>query len=72
MARIAGVKTETNRKGEPTTITINLKKHPQAIKPLTEIGLIEEDEFERKWNNPTNLTIEEARAKTKALIRLWK
>ena len=72
MARIAGIQTETNSKGEPTSITINLKKHPEAIKTLIEIGLIEQDDFERKWNNPNNLTIEQARDKSKELVRLWK
>ena len=35
---------------------------------LTQQGLIVEDDFDKEWNDPTNLTIEEARANTLAYI----
>lgn len=66
MARIAGITTQKNKRGIVTKITIDLKKHPQAKKPLTELGLIakseeeiEREEFEREWNDPSNLTLDQ-------------
>ncbi|TAF74626.1 MAG: hypothetical protein EAZ53_08240 [Bacteroidetes bacterium] len=68
MARIAGISTQTNAKGIVTKITVDLKKHPKVKEALIEIGYltktqqqIEDEEFEKDWNNPTNLTVEQAR-----------
>ncbi len=66
MARIAGNNTQTNAKGIITKITVDVKNHPQAKKALTQIGIIsktaeevELEEFEKKWNDPTNLTLDQ-------------
>lgn len=66
MARIAGISTQTNAKGIVTKITVDLKKHPKVKEALIEIGYltktqqqIEDEEFEKKWNDPTNLTVDE-------------
>ena len=48
MARVASIKIEKNSKGEPTSITYNLKKFPQAINIASKMGAID-DEFEREW-----------------------
>ena len=69
MPHIAGVKTETNN----SPISSKSKKY------LTEVGTIlkseqdaENQEFERKWNDPTNMTIEQGFARIqKTIDRLW-
>ncbi|MDX2189545.1 MAG: hypothetical protein SFY32_06760 [Bacteroidota bacterium] len=64
MGNISGVKTEKNKNGELTSITINLKKHKNAIKPLSDLGLIKNEEisiFYNKVKNSKNTSIEEAR-----------
>jgi hypothetical protein len=72
MARIAGIQTKKNSKGEITHVTIDVRKHKQAVPFLTQIGALEEDDFEREWNDPANMTIEEAKAKSLAHIdALW-
>ena len=66
MTRIAGISTQKNTKGIVTKITIDLKKHPEAKQPLVDLGLIAKteeeiyrEEFYKKVNNPTNLTLDE-------------
>ena len=66
MAHIAGINTQTNSKGVVTKIKVDLKKHPEAQAALAQKGLIaktqqqiEDEEFEKKWNDPTNLTLDE-------------
>ncbi len=79
MTRIAGVSTQTNRKGIVTKITIDLKKQPQAKQPLVDLGLIakskeeiEREEFYKKVNDPTNLTGDELFARVNKHIEdLW-
>ena len=79
MTRISGVSTQTNTKGIITKITIDLKKHPKAVQPLTELGLMgktEEElyreEFYKKVKDPTNLTPDEALQHwQKTIDRLW-
>lgn len=50
----------------------------QVLQSLDFVVIVEEqydevDEFERKWNDPTNLTISEAKVLTKNKIRaFWK
>ena len=49
MARIAGIQIEKDVKGRPAYARINLKKHPEALQLLANMGAIEEEEFEREW-----------------------
>lgn len=56
-----GIETKLNKKGEITHITIDVKKHKDIIPLLTEKGFIEEDDFDKEWKNPTNMTLEEAK-----------
>ena len=46
MARIARITTQKDTKGNPSTITINLKKHKKAIPVLQSLGLIEKTQFQ--------------------------
>lgn len=41
MARIAGIATSKDAKGNLASITINVKKHPEALAVLQKIGLVE-------------------------------
>ena len=48
MAKIAGITTTKNAKGEIATITINMKKHGEALLPVfKEMGIIEKTQFEK-------------------------
>jgi hypothetical protein len=50
MARIAGIRTEKDLKGNITRVTFDLKKHAAKIMPiLVEMGAVEEDAFEKEW-----------------------
>ncbi len=42
MSGISGVITKTNSKGQLTHITIDVRKHQEAIRVLKELGLIPE------------------------------
>ncbi len=68
MTASTGIETFTIKKGEITHIKIDVNKHKDIIPYLTQQGLIVEDDFDKEWNDPTNLTIEEARANTLAYI----
>lgn len=46
MPRIAGVTTQKDARGNMTHVTINLKKHKEAIPVLQQLGLIEKDQFD--------------------------
>ena len=70
MARIAGIKTKRDNKGRITEITINTKKHPQAIELLQQAGLVEKTKFQQELEQ--GLTVEQARQRTLAKIRSWK
>lgn len=66
MATLAGISTQINSKGVLTHITIDLKKHPEALSQLTKLGYIpkseddiERQQFEKEWNDPTNMTSEQ-------------
>lgn len=48
MARIAGVKTTKNASGKLTHVTIDVRKHPQAIGTLKEMGLLNKTQFEKE------------------------
>ena len=51
MARIAGIKTIKDSRGAVTHITIDIRKHPQAINTLKRLGLIEKTQFEKNCEN---------------------
>jgi hypothetical protein len=67
MARIAGVTTKKDAGGNITHVTINVKKHKQAIPVLKEMGLMEKTRFEKECEDA--ITIEEARSHTHEFIR---
>jgi hypothetical protein len=73
MARIAGIQFKDNAKGVHTHVLIDLKKHGEKIKPfLEDLGIIEEDAFEKKWAKG-GLTVEELRKSVHNKIdSLWK
>ncbi len=71
MARIAGVTTQKDAKGNITHVTINVKKHKEAVPVLQTMGLMEKTKFDMDWENA--MTVEEARAASHQHIRtLWK
>jgi hypothetical protein len=75
MARIAGIRTEKDSKGNISKVTFDMKKHGSHVRPiLAKLGAIEEEEdFEKLWNDPSNLTVEEFRAKMYEIIEeRWK
>lgn len=51
MARISGIQIEKDSKGRPAYARFNLKKHPEALALLQQIGAIEDDDFEKKWES---------------------
>jgi hypothetical protein len=71
MARIAGVATQKNAKGEITHVTIDLKKHKKAIPALNELGLIEKSKFDEEFEQ--GIGLEELRDGLKTYVRkIWK
>lgn len=73
--KVAGIKTEKYANGNIKSITFDYKKHEAKLKPVLEdIGFLkEDDEFERLWNNPSNLTAEQLAANVKKRLRaVWK
>lgn len=74
MARIAGKSTTKDTKGNPESITINLKKHPRAAELLKDMGLLERNNLQQEVeDNPTNfITLEELRQHGQQQIkRVW-
>lgn len=69
MAKIAGVKTTKNAKGESVSITIDLKKRKEAIPVLTEIGLLEKSDAQKRIENNEYLGIEDAHRRTLTHIK---
>jgi hypothetical protein len=59
MARIAGVTTQKDTRGNITHVTINTKKHPEAVGKLKELGLMEKTQFEKDFENA--ITLEQLR-----------
>ena len=59
MAKIAGITTKKNTKGQVTHVTIDVKKHKDKIPMLTEIGVLPKTDFQKQWED--GLTVEEAR-----------
>jgi len=69
MAKIAGITTTKNAKGEIETVTINMKKHGKAFAPiLKEMGVIEQTQFEKECQEgiPASQVFETLRAKMHA------
>jgi hypothetical protein len=64
MARIPGIQIEKDKKGRVAYVRINVKKHPEFILELEKVGAIEYNDFEKEWNDPTNVTFEEAKKHT--------
>lgn len=74
MARIAGVTTQKDTKGNLTHVTINLKKHKAVLPLLEQMGVIEKSELQKMMDSGKWFTIEEARAHTHEFIKKlpWK
>jgi hypothetical protein len=69
MARVAGITTQKDSKGNLSKVTFDLKKHKTLIMPILEkLGAVE-DPFEKAWNDPNNMTVEELREKLLAKVR---
>jgi uncharacterized metal-binding protein len=50
MANVAGIKFIKDAENENRYVTIDLKKHGEVFNPiLTKVGALEDDEFEKKW-----------------------
>ena len=72
MAQIAGIKFNNSSSGELKSVTIDLKKHWDAIRPFLEnVGALEDDDFEKDWAKGGR-TVEEARAESLKRIKAWK
>ena len=66
--KIAGIRTETYANGRLKSVTIDMKKYGEKLKPfLEEVGVLEHDDFEERWKNA--LTVEESIKETKKLLR---
>ena len=73
MARIAGLVAKKNIKGELTHITVDVKKHKDAIAPfLEQMGLSTKSTFQ--LDRERGINIEEARKRTKKYLETlpWK
>ncbi len=71
MARIAGITTDKDPKGNIKKVTFDFKKHESDLRPILEkLGAIEEDEFEKKWK--TGKPVEEVFERLEDKIRSWK
>ena len=71
MARIAGLVAKKNIKGELTHVTIDVKKHKDAITPfLEQMGLTTKTAFQLERER--GITIEEARALSIAHLKSLK
>ena len=71
MPRIAGVVEKKNIKGELTYVTIDVKKHRDAISPFLEkLGITTKTQFQK--DREGGLTIEEARALSLAHLKTLK
>lgn len=70
MARIAGITTEKDSKGNISKVTFDLKKHRAEIMPLLiKLGAVEEDDFEKEWKKAE--TISESLKKLKTEMKTW-
>ena len=67
MASMEGISTQRDTNGEITHLTIDLRRHREAIPALEELGFIEKKTFEERFDNA--LPIDEARELTYQHIR---
>lgn len=49
MARIAGIQIEKDVKGRPAYARINLKKHPDALEFLNNVGAVKKSKSNKEW-----------------------
>lgn len=64
MARIAGVTTQKDTKGNLTHVTINLKKHKEVLPMLQQMGVIEKSELQKMLDSDKWISVEESRKRT--------
>ena len=58
MARIAGITTNKDFKGNIKKVTFDFKKHEVQLRPILEkLGVIEEDEFDKDFREGTPIEI---------------
>jgi hypothetical protein len=71
MPQVAGITTKKNVRGELTHVTINIKKHKEAITPMLEkLGVISKTPFQKEFEK--GIPLEEARQKLLTKVRtLW-
>ena len=69
MVRIPSVKTTKNTKGKNISITIDLTKRKDAIPLLTEIGLLEKSDVQKRIENNEYISVEESRSRTLTHIK---
>ena len=70
MARVAGIKTEKDSKGNISKVTFYLKKHSAEIMPLLiKLGAVEEDDFEKEWKKAESVS--ESIEKLKSEMKTW-
>ncbi len=73
MARIAGIATKKNQKGEITHVTIDVKKHRDTITPMLEqLGVIKESSFEEEWERGGMTKEELKNSLLKTVDELWR
>lgn len=69
MARIAGIKTTKDAKGNLASITINTKKHPQAVEVLQKIGLVAKSDIEKELEGKKWVTLNELEETLQATVK---
>ena len=67
MARIAGIQIQKDVKGRPAYARINLKKHPEALELLTNIGAIDKNKSDKEWDDA--LTLDEFMNEVSAMLK---
>ena len=72
MARISGIATKKNTRGEITHVTFNVKKHQQVMPLLKELGVVSKTAFEKECERA--MSVDEARTRTKEFVKSlpWK
>ena len=67
-----GITTKKNTKGEITHVTVDVRQQPKLKEHFTKIGVVEETEFRKRFNDPTNWTVEDALNDSLQKIRSFK
>jgi hypothetical protein len=60
MAQLAGVTADRNQAGQITMLHIDVTKNIELVKPILQTLGLEDDDFDKDWNEG-GFTIEEAR-----------